>query len=94
MSDEQVYVPHHWYGMEEQCGEGGLFNSPQARGSAVRKGLLHPGRLINGRRKNTGAELNSYIAKCPTGPKPLPKGFGGAQPNAGRRKQDQTSAST
>jgi hypothetical protein len=87
-----VYVPDLWYPVSEQIGPGKLFGSVTSRNSAVTKGLLHPGHLIAGRRKNTGQELNDFVDRCQTKPKALPEGFGGKQPGAGRhRKQESAS---
>jgi hypothetical protein len=79
-----VYVRDLWYGIPDQCGPGRLFGSVTARNNAVAKGLLHPGHLINNRRKNTGEQLNDFIARCQTKPKTVPVGFGGKQAGAGR----------
>jgi hypothetical protein len=85
-----VYVPDLWYGIPDQVGPGKLFGSVTSRNTAVAKGLLHPGYLINNRRKNTGEHLNDFIARCQTKPKSVPAGFGGKQCGAGRpRKQAQ-----
>jgi hypothetical protein len=87
-----VYVNDLWYPISEQIGPDRLFGSVTSRNSAVAKGLLHPGHLIAGRRKNTGEELNDFVARCPTAPKALPAGMGGKQPGAGRhRKQESAS---
>jgi hypothetical protein len=86
-----VYIPDLWYPISEQVGPGRLFGSVTSRNSAVAKGLLHPGHLIGGRRKNSGAELNAFIDRCPTAPKTLPAGFGGRQAAAGRPKRDSAS---
>jgi hypothetical protein len=48
--------------------------------------------LILNRRKNTGKQLNDFVARCQTKPKAVPKGFGGKQAGAGRpRKQESAS---
>jgi len=88
-----VFVPDLWYGISDQVGRGKLFGSVTSRNTAVNKGLLHPGYLINNRRKNSGEHLLAFLARCQTKPKVLPEGFGGRQPGAGRpRKQESASA--
>jgi hypothetical protein len=86
-----TFVPHLFYGIDEQCGPGKMFGSRPARDAAVKQGLLDPGFLIGNRRKNTGQQLNDCLTRCQT-TKALPEGFGGAQPNAGRRKPDTPTA--
>jgi hypothetical protein len=86
-----VYVPDRWYGIPDQVGPGRLFGSLTARNNAVAKELLHPGHLINNRRKNTGEELNAFVDRCQTTPKALPEGFGGRQAGAGRPSKESAS---
>jgi hypothetical protein len=84
-----AFDPNLWYEISDQVGPGKLFGSRPHRDAEVRRGLLHPGFLIGNRRKNTGEHLNEYLARCQTKPRnDLPAGFGGAQPGAGRRKQE------
>jgi hypothetical protein len=88
------FEPTVFYGISDQCGPGKIFGSRPARDKVVKQGLLHPGFLVGGRRKNLGVHLNAYLPHCQMASKTLPEGFGGAQPNAGRRKHTQTSATT
>jgi hypothetical protein len=90
----ETFIPNGFYGKRDQIGDGKLFGCHKSRQKAVDAGLLDPGYLVNGLIKNTGEQLNQYLDRIAGLKKPLPKGFGGAQPGAGRpRKNPQTSVS-
>ena len=90
---EGPFDPARFYTKKDQCGPDKMFGSETARNTAIAKGLLDPGYLIGGRWINTGRQLNESLRRHPK-KKEVAEGFGGTQPNAGRkRKQDQTSAS-
>jgi hypothetical protein len=83
------FDPTAFYEINDQCGSGKMFASPARRKSAIQQGLLDPGYLVNGRWKNTGAQLNSCLQRLPTR-KTVAAGFGGRQPGSGRpRKPEQ-----
>jgi hypothetical protein len=68
-----------------------LCPNPATRKSWTQDFDFPPGRLMGRLRCWFGWELNTWIDSRPISPMRMPKGFGGAQPRAGRRKQPEQS---
>jgi hypothetical protein len=72
--------------------DGQLFNNDASLTNAIEHEGFPDGRRVGRVRIWTGDELNAWWDSRPSEPMTLPKGFGGLQPRAGRRKNPQPTA--